>query len=86
MASAEEAEALFERYQELLDINEAMDGDNYESNILKQLNVAQMGDLKETGLSQISGGEYQISLPLKMSTVGLSRYSGPAGTLSSPRT
>ena len=60
MASAEEAEALFERYQELLDINEAMDGDNYESNILKQLNVAQMGDLKETGLSQISGGEYKL--------------------------
>ena len=60
MASAEDVEALFQRYQELLDINEAMDGDNYESNIRKQLGVAQMGHLEETGLSQISGGEYKL--------------------------
>ena len=60
MASAEDMEALFQRYQELLDINEAMDGDNYESNIRKQLGVAQMGHLEETGLSQISGGEYKL--------------------------
>ena len=60
MASAEDVEAMFEKYQKLLDINEAMDGDNYESNIRKQLNVAQMGHLEETGLSQISGGEYKL--------------------------
>ena len=60
MASAEDMEALFQRYQELLDINEAMDGDNYESDIRKQLGVAQMGHLEETGLSQISGGEYKL--------------------------
>ncbi len=60
MAVAEDVEALFERYQELLDINEAMDGDNYESNIRKQLGVAQMSDLEETMLSQISGGEYKL--------------------------
>ena len=60
MAVAEDMEALFERYQELLDINEAMDGDNYESNIRKQLGVAQMRDLEETMMSQISGGEYKL--------------------------
>ena len=60
MASAEDVEAIFEKYQELLDINEAMDGDNYESNIRKQLGVAQMSDLEETKLSQISGGEYKL--------------------------
>ena len=60
MAVAEDMEALFERYQELLDINEAMDGDNYESNIRKQLGVAQMRDLEETIMSQISGGEYKL--------------------------
>ena len=37
-----------------------MDGDNYESNIRKQLGVAQMSDLEETMLSQISGGEYKL--------------------------
>lgn len=60
MASAEDMEAVFERYQALLDINEAMDGDNYESNIRKQLFVAGMTDLEGTKLSQISGGEYKI--------------------------
>ncbi|MGN0734318.1 MAG: ABC-F family ATP-binding cassette domain-containing protein [Anaerovoracaceae bacterium] len=60
MASAEDVEALFERYQELLDINEAMNGDNYESNIRKQLGVARMAELEETKLSQISGGEYKL--------------------------
>lgn len=60
MAVAEDVEALFERYQELLDINEAMDGDNYESDIRKQLGVARMGELEETKLSQISGGEYKL--------------------------
>ena len=60
MASSEDVESLFERYQELLDKNEAMDGDNYESNIRKQLGVAQMRDLEETMMSQISGGEYKL--------------------------
>lgn len=60
MATAEDMEAVFARYQELLDINEAMDGDHYESNVLKQLHVAGMTDLRDTKLSQISGGEYKI--------------------------
>lgn len=60
MAVAEDVEALFERYQELLDKNESMDGGNYESNIRKQLGVAQMSDLENTMLSQISGGEYKL--------------------------
>ena len=60
MAVAEDVEALFERYQELLDKNESMDGGNYESNIRKQLGVAQMSDLEDAMLSQISGGEYKL--------------------------
>ena len=60
MAVAEDVEALFERYQEILDKNESMDGGNYESNIRKQLGVAQMSDLEDTMLSQISGGEYKL--------------------------
>ena len=60
MATAEDMEAVFERYQALLDLNEAMDGDNYESNIHKQLYIAGMTDLADTKVSHISGGEYKL--------------------------
>lgn len=60
MASAEDMEAAFEKYQALLDLNEAMDGDNCESNIRKQLYVAGMSELENMKLAEISGGEYKI--------------------------
>ena len=60
IATAEDMEEVFARYQALLDLNEAMDGDNYENKIHKQLYVAGMTHLAETQLSQISGGEYKV--------------------------
>lgn len=60
MATAEDMDEVFARYQALLDLNEAMDGDNYESNIRKALYVAGMSDLEETKLEQLSGGEYKL--------------------------
>jgi len=51
---------LMEDYQNLLDISEAMDADNFESNIHKQLHTAGMTDLSDIRLSQISGGEYKL--------------------------
>lgn len=60
MATAEDMEAAFEKYQNLLDLNEAMDGDNYESNICKNLHIVGMGHLENTKVSQISGGEYKL--------------------------
>lgn len=60
MATAEDMDAAFAKYQELLDLNEAMDGDNYESNIRKELYIAGMTELENTKLSQISGGEYKL--------------------------
>lgn len=59
MATADNIDVVFEKYQALLDEYEAMDGDNYESNIRKQLHVAGMGNLEELKLSRISGGEYK---------------------------
>lgn len=53
-------EKLFSQYQALLDQNEAMDGDNYENAIRRQLNAAGMGALEDTRLSDISGGEYKL--------------------------
>ncbi len=60
MATADDPEPLYEKYQQLLDLNESMDADNYESNIRRQLNTAGMGELAEIQLSQISGGEYKL--------------------------
>ena len=60
MATAEDMEKAFEKYQALLDLNESMDGDNYESNIQKQMHIAGMTHLENNMLSQISGGEYKI--------------------------
>ena len=58
MAQAEDLEALYEKYQQLLDRNEAMDGDNYESNITKiSWQSAGMSDLAETKLREISAAE-----------------------------
>ena len=50
MAQAEDLEASYAKYQQLLDRNEAMDGDNYESNISKQLAAAGMSGLADTKL------------------------------------
>ncbi len=60
MAVEEDMEAALEEYQKLFDLNESMDGDNYESNIHKQLYIAGMLDLKARRLSELSGGEYKV--------------------------
>lgn len=60
MTETEYLDALYEQYQQLLDQNEAMDGDHYESKIRKSLAVAGMSDLAETKLADISGGEYKM--------------------------
>ena len=60
MTEVEDLDALYEQYQQLLDQNEAMDGDHYESKIRKSLAVAGMSDLAETKLADISGGEYKM--------------------------
>ena len=60
MAVAEDMESALEKYQALLDAYEAMDGEHYESNIHRELAVANMSHLEETPLSAVSGGEYKI--------------------------
>ena len=60
MTETEDLDALYEQYQQLLDQNEAMDGDHYEGKIRKSLAVAGMNDLAETKLADISGGEYKM--------------------------
>ena len=60
MATAEDLEPVYEEYQRLMDKFQAMDGDNYESNIRKQLKLVGMQQHEHTQLSQLSGGEYKL--------------------------
>ena len=65
MATAEDLDAVFERYQKLLDLFQAMDGDNYESNIKKQLHLVGMESHENTEISKLSGGEYKLLQVMK---------------------
>ena len=60
METAEELDALMERYQLILDESMSMDADNYESNIRKELKTAGLTQLEELEISAISGGEYKL--------------------------
>ena len=56
----DDMEALLEKFQNLLDEFAAIDGDNYESNIKKQLKTAGLTHTENLPISAISGGEYKL--------------------------
>ena len=60
MATAEDLDEVFARYQKVLDEIDAVDGNNYESNISKQLKLAGMKSMEEMELGKLSGGEYKL--------------------------
>ena len=60
MESAEEMDALMERYQNLLDESDAMDADNYEVNIRRQLKLAELEQKESLALENLSGGELKL--------------------------
>lgn len=65
METAEEFDALMERYQEIMDESQSCDADNYESNIRKELKIAGLQSLEELKVSAISGGEYKLLQVIK---------------------
>ena len=65
METASDFEELMERYQKVLDTFSAVDGDNYENNITRSLNVANLGKLKDLKVSQLSGGEFKLIQVIK---------------------
>ena len=65
LAVAEDLEPVFARYQELMDLFTAMDGDNYESNVKKQLYLVGMTNNENTEISALSGGEYKLLQVMK---------------------
>ena len=60
MASGEKLDALMERYQQLLDESQAMDADNYEVNIHRQLHLAELTEKAGLEMGKLSGGEYKL--------------------------
>lgn len=65
LETATELETLLENYQEALDKFSAIDGDNFENNINKNLGLAGLADKSEQQLSKLSGGEYKLVQVLK---------------------
>ena len=60
MESAEDMDAVMDRYQALLDESDAMDADNYEINIRRQLRLAELEDKASLELECLSGGELKL--------------------------
>ena len=60
MATADDLEPLMARYQQLLDESQAMDADNYEVNVHRQLHLAELTDKAGLEMGKLSGGEYKL--------------------------
>ena len=60
METADDLEPLMERYQALLDESDAMDAGNYEVNIRRQLQLAELEDKASLELASLSGGELKL--------------------------
>lgn len=60
METAQDIDPLLEKYQTALDAFDALGGDNFESNINKKLNLANLSKLKDQAVSALSGGEFKL--------------------------
>ena len=60
MESAEDMDALMERYQSLLDESDAVDADNSDGNIRRQLKLAELENKADLALECLSGGERKL--------------------------
>lgn len=65
METSSDMDSLLERYQLALDAFDAMDGNDYESNINKKLNLANLMKLKDVRVSDLSGGEFKLIQVMK---------------------
>ena len=65
METSSDIDSLLEQYQKALDLFDAMDGNDYESNITKKLNLANLTRHENLTLSQLSGGEFKLVQVIK---------------------
>ena len=60
MEDCDDLDAVMERYQALLDESDAVDADNHEVNIRRQLKLAELDGKEELALEALSGGEIKL--------------------------
>ena len=65
METSSDIDTLLEKYQQALDAFQAIDGDNFESNMNKQLSLADLGKQENLPVSQLSGGEFKLVQVIK---------------------
>ncbi|MCL6606134.1 MAG: ATP-binding cassette domain-containing protein [Paenibacillus sp.] len=65
METSSDIDPLLEKYQLALDAFDAMDGDDFESNINKKLNLANLMKRKDLRVSDLSGGEFKLIQVIK---------------------
>ncbi|MBU3160297.1 ATP-binding cassette domain-containing protein [Clostridium frigoris] len=60
METSLDIESLLEKYQQALDAFDAINGDDFENNINKNLNLANLIKFKDLMISELSGGEFKL--------------------------
>ncbi|MBP2021486.1 ATP-binding cassette subfamily F protein 3 [Clostridium punense] len=65
METSSDIEPLLEKYQEALDAFAAINGDDFEKNINKNLNLANLNKCKDLRISELSGGEFKLIQVIK---------------------
>ncbi|MBF8983298.1 ABC-F family ATP-binding cassette domain-containing protein [Lutibacter sp. B2] len=65
METSSDIEPLLEKYQKALDAFDAIGGDDFESNINKKLNLANLIKHKDLLISELSGGEFKLVQVIK---------------------
>lgn len=60
METSSNVEVELEKYQQALDAFDAINGDNFESNINKKLNLANLSKHADRRMSDLSGGEFKL--------------------------
>ena len=65
METSADTEFLLEKYQQALDDFAAIDGDDFESNIKKKLNLANLSKHTDLMVSELSGGEFKLIQVIK---------------------
>lgn len=65
MEASTDIDTLLEKYQQAQDAFDAINGDEFESNINKKLNLADLSNHKDLMISELSGGEFKLVQVIK---------------------
>jgi len=65
METSSDIDSLLEKYQQTLDAFNAINGDDFENNINKNLNLANLIKYKDLMISELSGGEFKLIQVIK---------------------